>query len=1246
MSGWYQEGKGIFERFGRMATFSLSSLCVASLANADDHSVSSIWASYYEIDLSTFDLDADADGDGLTGLDEAVFGTDPLNGDSVVRPTVRYAGIKFFLEWNTIPGALYQIEVGTDLVEWDAFESPNPGTGARQSVAIEAQGPKRFFRVRGVTPPDGDSDGLNSLEENFLGTDPDDPDSDGDSFNDGEEAAAGANPGDPTETPAGDIPPEPANVAPPTDPSAATNAFLASKFLYTGDNPIQTGVAENAIDGKRAAIMRGKVTDYNGTPLPGVKITILDGPEFGQTLSRSDGMFDLVVNGGGTITVRFERNGFLPVQRSLPTGWLGFSHVPDVALIRLDTAVTQIDLTTAVMQVARGNPVSDDDGVRQATLLFPSGTTAELVLPDGSTQAAPLLSIRATEYSVGANGLNAMRAVLPPTSGYTYCVELTTDEGLNAGASAIRLSQPVPFYVENFLDLPVGGKVPSGYYDPDRGVWVPVDDGRIVAVVAEAGGRATLDVDGDGVADEGAALAALGITDDELGRLAQLYAPGQSLWRVPLPHFSCWDHNWPIGPPSDATAPNRPHPTQRYAPSGGVCQSGGTILSCPDKVVGARVDVTGTSFSMHYRSNRARGFRAATALDISLTGASFPASLKRIDLEVFVAGRHFTESFTPRPIGVHSFIWDRKDAYGRSLQGLHKVETRLGYTYKGQVQKPAVYARSFALFGALPITGSLARQEITIWQPFYNALGSLDALGVGLGGWTIDIHHFYDPLGRTLYRGDGSVRSEARFTGQSALVIETVAGTGAAGFGGDGGDATAASLDGPGDVATGADGVLYIADTENNRIRMVGLDGAITTFAGTGAADFSGDGGPAVGAELYAPIGIAVGPDGSIYFSELSNHRVRRVDRDGVIDTVAGSGPAGSPWVGGFSGDDGPATQARLDKPQGIAVDSAGCIYIADSGNARIRRVGTDGTITTVAGGGSEYSSDIPATQKKLLGSNDVALAENGTLYVADILYKRIFSVRSDGVIRVVAGNGKSGFAGDEGPALDASFDVPTAITVGPDGTLYIADLFNERVRMVTPDGVINTLAGDGDYDYLGDGGPAGEAALRHPGGLAVGKDGGLYFADKDNHCVRKLDTSLPGFSGSDVLVTSADGNLIYHFNSVGRHLSTSSVASGKVIHRFNYDANGLLVGIANGSGVALGTVERDAFGLPTALVGVTGMRLDLETDANGYLSRVTKPGSKSANFAYTSDGLLVEVIDFDGALSTFTYDDLGYVAD
>ncbi|MGW1196601.1 NHL domain-containing protein [Streptomyces sp. NPDC002536] len=354
----------------------------------------------------------------------------------------------------------------------------------------------------------------------------------------------------------------------------------------------------------------------------------------------------------------------------------------------------------------------------------------------------------------------------------------------------------------------------------------------------------------------------------------------------------------------------------------------------------------------------------------------------------------------------------------------------------------------------------------------------------------------------------------------SAPPISTVAGTGTQNFGGDGGPATAAWLNSPIGVAVDSTGTLYICDYGNHRVRRIATDGKISTVAGTGAATFGGDGGPATAAHLNYPFGVAVDSVGTLYVCDYGNHRVRKITADGKISTVAGTG------AGTFGGDGGPATAAHLNYPVGVAVDSAGTLYITEHGNHRVRKIATDGKISTVAGtGAATFGGDGgPATAAPLFYPSGVAVDSAGTLYVIDHGNHRVRKIATDGKISTVAGTGAATFGGDSGPATAAPLYYPREVAVDSTGTLYITDTGNHRVRRITADGKISTVAGTGAATFGGDGGPAASAQLNSPFGLAVDCVDTLYITDHVNHRVRKVaSTKMAGRPESGTVVSWAN---------------------------------------------------------------------------------------------------------------------------
>jgi DNA-binding beta-propeller fold protein YncE len=342
-------------------------------------------------------------------------------------------------------------------------------------------------------------------------------------------------------------------------------------------------------------------------------------------------------------------------------------------------------------------------------------------------------------------------------------------------------------------------------------------------------------------------------------------------------------------------------------------------------------------------------------------------------------------------------------------------------------------------------------------------------------------------------------------------IISTAVGTGERGFAGDGGPADRAVLNGPFDVGFDAEGNLYFSDTFNHRIRRVDTrTGIITTCAGSGEAGYSGDGGPAIRAQLNEPYGIAVDRTANVYIADRHNHCVRRVDSaSGVITTVAGTGAAG------FSGDGGPASRAGMVEPNGLALDPAQHrLFIADVADHRVRVVDlAAGTITTFAGTGEpQHSGDGgQARAAGVHGARAVKVAADGT--VADgtvyILERQGSTLRKvdprTGIITTLAGTGARGYRGDDGPARDAVFDAPKEFALDPDGDILIVDTENHAIRRIyAATGIVETIAG-GRKSGEGDGGPARAAGLGRPHGAIVGPDGSIYIGDTENHRIRRL---------------------------------------------------------------------------------------------------------------------------------------------
>ena len=318
-------------------------------------------------------------------------------------------------------------------------------------------------------------------------------------------------------------------------------------------------------------------------------------------------------------------------------------------------------------------------------------------------------------------------------------------------------------------------------------------------------------------------------------------------------------------------------------------------------------------------------------------------------------------------------------------------------------------------------------------------------------------------------------------------------------------------------------GNMYIAMREHNIISRIDTKGTMTRYAGSGQSGFSGDGGPAANASFRVPAGLAFDSEGNLYIADRENHRVRKVDPKGYISTFAGIGEAG------FSGDEGPAVKARLNLPSGVVVDKKGNLYISDRSNDRIRVVDKKGVIRTYAGSGvAGFQGDAgPALKAQLDKPFGIALDETKNLYIADRNNNRVRKVSPDGIITTVAGDGGFFFMGDNGPAYRASVAAPTGVALDSKGNLYIADRNNNRVRVVDRTGMIRTVVGTGQQDYNGDSEVARETNLYLPFGLTVDSNDNLLVIDRSHYRIRRIDPKsgqVETVAGNGVKLFAGDG--------------------------------------------------------------------------------------------------------------------------
>ena len=772
-----------------------------------------------------------------------------------------------------------------------------------------------------------------------------------------------------------------------------------------------------------------------------------------------------------------------------------------------------------------------------------SGGTVEVVIPPGVFSSDKPVGV--TQYQRGED----LGGVLPETSYFTYAIELSPD--------GTTFSQPATVRMKNTRSFPPGTEIPVGYYNASTRQW-------------EHEGMATVDPSGE--------------------------------WAIfTVTHFSPWDINFPVKLPDGA---GNPHAAEDFTEQ----TQGIEEKDCGNSAVGLSTGnlTVDRPLPSHRSFNREQNLR-------------FVYQSERADPQVLVSfEKGLREGDTvPQQIGfkatfqgqVQEKVFEGSDQR-ILLQALYPAMNSRGealstglYDYQAELTHyyPAEYATADR-FGGPPIRtlgiapdepGQLASRhegKMVVVNQQDSPFGS----GWGLAG-TKRLYPQSD--GKTVLLVDGSGVAVPFNAGEFSLV----AGTGNFGYSGDDGPATGAEINSPSGLAFDGQGNLFVADMNNHVVRKIDRNGIITTIAGTGVPGYSGDGGPALNAQLNLPEALAISPNGEIYVGEAMNHVVRRIDRNGIISTVAGTGESG------YTGDGGPAVSARLAIPNGLAFDRNGNLYIADGANHVVRKVTPDGLITTFAGTGEWWRQPYgfagdrgPATGAALNRPWGIDVDDEGNVYIGD-MNSVIRKVDLNGTITTIAGIGASGFNGDNRRALDTAFMGISGLNVLSDGTIYVSDLGNNRVRKISPDGIVTTIAGNGQATGSGGSGPASFRAVNQPTGLVVDANGILHVSARGGDQILKM--------GEKVFYAPAGV-----FSSLTKNDDETYTLTHKDQSRELFNEEGFLVR----------QTDRD------------GHETRYSYDDNRRLEKITDPFGGETSFSYNGEGRLEGVTDPQGRVTQF----------
>ncbi|MBT6842838.1 MAG: hypothetical protein HOA17_03450 [Candidatus Melainabacteria bacterium] len=1030
---------------------------------------------------------------------------------------------------------------------------------------------------------------------------------------------------DPTVPPA----PEPESLlqVPSLNPSNG-DALDNISLLYNGTGAVQTGVDETAIDEVRASIIRGKVFDHDGKPMTNVLVTIHHHSEFGQTQTMKNGEYNMVVNGGIRTTMSYRATGFSDLQRTITIPSRDLWVLDDVYLTKLDSKANAIDLNVNNMQVTEASVCNDEDGERQAVLIIPPQTGVTMILPNGSSLSLESATVRATEYTVGANGQNAMPGTLPPTSGYTYALELSLDEAIAAGAAKVEFDKPLPFYVDNFLDFPVGEPVPIGYYDRDKATWVPSINGRIIKILDIVDGKAILDLTGDDIEANQSELDELGISLLELFELGSRYEIGKSIWRVMIEHFTPWDCNWPAGPPTDSVPPPDEAPEQddENDPED-PCKESGSIIECESQNLGEKIHIANTGLDLVYNTSRVPGRKTGRTIRIKLADdREVPGSLEGIELTIRIAGRKIVKDFLANRDQEYIFVWDGKDVYGREIFG--SVTAHIDLAYKYQIRYLAAredVARSFALpnndasDSPARYIGQRGNQTLRLTRSYTKILSNNDInKRLGLGGWSLSNHHYYDPQTKTMFKGDGDVIKANNIGEVLDLIYED--------------RLLFVNLN---EFVIGTDGEFYILDYINSAIYKLDSSGNIYRIVGGG--DSTEDGATGLDAKIRWPTAIAINNDGEIYFAEY--RKIRKLDKFNRVYTVAGDGNVSF----NRSPDETLATLANIGNVYDLEFDPEGNLLYSDTFNL-IRKIDAEGILSTVAGKapGGLLGDDMPVANASLTGLTGFDVSNDGSIYL--LQSNKVRRVSPDGIIQTIAGQDSSGFAGDGEAAINSKLSGPTDLVQDSVGNLYVLDDGNKRVRIITKDGLIDTYAGNGKNKPSStkhyDGDFALNASFNYFRGIAIDSVDNVYITEAGGReWLYKISSALPGRGKTNFVLPDKSGREYYVFNKKGRHLKTLDAVTNRLIYEFKY--NGQYLTSIQDSFDSETSIERTGKDLE-AIVSSYGLQTSVSLDDNGYINSVTNPESETYSMSYSKQGLLSTFTNPRGYSSSMSYDAKG----
>jgi len=971
-------------------------------------------------------------------------------------------------------------------------------------------------------------------------------------------------------------------------------------FIYEGDNKIQQDVENGAIKDEEVSIIRGKVVDNDDQPIRSVKISINNHSEFGFTYTKTNGEFDIAVNGDQKYEVSYQKEGFVTVQRDAKPEKNNFEVINKIVMIPYSTKVTVIDLNNInEIAVAQGEEVTDNDGTRKNVMLFSPQTTATAILKDGSQTQLSRISVRATEFTVGDNGRDRMPAVLPTNTAYTYAVELSVDEALNA--KSVKFSKPVYNYVDNFIGFPVGGIVPTGYYDREQGKWIASKNGVVIKIISISDGMANIDTTGNNTPDN------IYISNDERVVLAKLYGPGKELWRVPITHFTPWDCNWPYGcrncnAPDGGSGDGSGDGSGGSGGSGGgslsqfqseseddeSCKESGSIIDVHKRTLGEVLPISGTGYNIFYNSSRVEGFKRNRAIGAfnSNNDNDINNNFIRKEMEVSVAGKKYITN------GNSSFIWDGKDIYGRIINTPVVAKLKYSNIYKAEYMTPEDIDNSFNLISdGTFIEGDresniikLTNQREVTLNPVSHSLKKEK-----LGGWDFGFHHKFHQPTKTLYLGNGEVKKVKRGNSYIKEFLSIK-------------DSDLGEID----IGLGNNVNLsmnYDAIISNDHQNIYFHDNSALSYPYSYSINekkITALGSKSVFVKLFEGNNLYSSNSQSIY--KLNN---------GIEEEILSNYEC--------------ETGGELFHITDFVVNNNNEVYAIDRTKSILIKISSDGLVTEILGDCDNINVDEGNVD--LIHPYRIRIDENDNIYILD--NKGIVKVDENDLQTIklkfnnllIADEMKVGDYFED--IISSNMGTHQSFLIKNDSIIYLyydiiffIDKHNVITRIQKLPEVTNRfynlqLANDKVF-------------------ITYKEDGEIYFYTIENTINR-----LP----------SEDGSLLYYFDEHGKHLKTVDALTGIELLKFGYNENGYLISVTDRDG-NITEIIRGNDDYATKIIAPFGQETMLNIDEiTGYLKDLTLPAERIFNMTYDTeeqDGLLLSFKNPNGAESKFNYDDIG----